>query len=86
MNTTKKTIIYKIKNFLTLKFKAMAKQTNNPENKEVNLTEETQKNLIDALVQNTSKLKILKTQLYLNDTHFINDLINKNEALLNSIK
>lgn len=72
--------------FLTLKFNKMAKQTNTPENKEVNLSEETQKNLIDALVSNTSKLKILKTQMYLNDTHFVCDLIKENEKLLNSIK
>ena len=81
----------KIIEFLTLKFNKMAKtnnnnEENNNENNEVNLSENTQKALIDALVKNTSKLKILKTQLYLHDTHFVTTLIQDNEKLLNSIK
>ena len=80
-----------LKSILTLKFKTMAKQNDNNNNnenneKEVNLSEVQQKKLIDALVNNTSKMKILKTQLYLNDTHFICEVIAQNEKLLNSIK
>lgn len=78
---------------LTLKFNKMTKtkhnneeNENNNKNEEINLSQQTQKNLIDALLSNTSKLKILKTQMYLHDKHFICDLIKENEELLNSIK